>query len=421
MPPDSQILAHAMAMAKALLIGVLIGAQREIMHAQEEDRQGIRDFTLIALAGGMCGLLDFPGLAVAGLIVVSIILLVSWTGQAPGRGITTPLAGIATYLLAAMATAQRESELSNLAVGLAIIATTLLAAKETLNQFLKEKFSTEEGLATLRFLALIFLIYPLLPEGSYGPYSFLAPRTIWKFVILVSAVSYFGYFLLKFLRPGQGLRLMAALGGIASTTASTVGFARLAADRPEQLRSWWQAGVIANTMQFPRVWAILLAVHPRLAQALLPMLLAMTLAGALNTLVLGFLAGRDQDSEQPKPGNPFAWGPALRFGLLFTIVMFLSRAGTAELGGEAIYLTALVGGSVDVDAVLLTVAELVLGTTIPLEAAVLASLLALAANAVFKSCVGLFAGSPAFAKRMVLSFALMFAAGFGVWAALGHY
>ena len=76
--------------------------------------------------------------------------------------------------------------------------------------------------ATLAFVGVVVVIYPLLPEGAYGPYAFFEPRQVWKFVILISSISYLGYFLEKFLGEEQGLFYTSVLGGLASTTAATL-------------------------------------------------------------------------------------------------------------------------------------------------------------------------------------------------------
>ena len=130
-----------------------------------------------------------------------------------------------------------------------------LEAKRSLHKLVRETITEVEFNDTLRFLAIIFIVYPILPAGEFGPYQFLAPRKIWAFVILVSSVSYAGYFLQKFLGAKRGLKLAGVLGGLASTTAATASFARSSSDEPENRLLYAQAAVIANAMQFPRLHA----------------------------------------------------------------------------------------------------------------------------------------------------------------------
>ena len=95
-----------------------------------------------------------------------------------------------------------------------------------------EGISDQEYIDTLSFLGLIFIIYPLLPTGAYGPFGFFEPRKIWLFVILVSGVSYVGYFLTKYAGDERGALLTAVVGALASTTAYTIGISRAVEEAP---------------------------------------------------------------------------------------------------------------------------------------------------------------------------------------------
>jgi uncharacterized membrane protein (DUF4010 family) len=108
----------------------------------------------------------------------------------------------------------------------------ILARRDQLRRLGYEDISDEEYLETLSFLGIIFIIYPLLPTGSYGPFGFFEPRKIWLFVILLSGVSFVGYFLTKFTDPVRGELLTAMVGALASTTAYTVGVSRAVQEAP---------------------------------------------------------------------------------------------------------------------------------------------------------------------------------------------
>src|SRR5262249_27141221 len=136
-------------------------------------------------------------------------------------GFTTDLSMLAVFCLAFIGSTLDWAHGRVTAVGLAIILAFFLEAKDKLRAFFRDTLTSVEFSDTLRFLALIFIVYPLLPEGDYGPYLAFNPQRIWMFVILVSSVSFVGYFFDKFLGQTVGLELTAVLGGIASTTAAT--------------------------------------------------------------------------------------------------------------------------------------------------------------------------------------------------------
>src|ERR1700747_3211274 len=101
MPIDPALAADASHLSGALLVGAMIGAQRE---ATPGDHPGLRDFLLIGLAGGVCGLLENPWLSAVALLSIAALLTVfHFEDRANRAGITTELAGIATFVLALMA------------------------------------------------------------------------------------------------------------------------------------------------------------------------------------------------------------------------------------------------------------------------------------------------------------------------------
>lgn len=211
-------------MAEALLIGLLVGVERET--DQSERHAGLRDFITVALAGGLCGLLGVAWITAATLLALTALIVVFRVQTAGRTGITTELAAVATFLLGVLTTTAGLSWGAPLAIALAVIFTLLLEARVLLRKFFLEVVNEREYQDTLRFLAVIFVILPVLPDVNYGPYGFFNPHKIWIFVILVCSISWLGYFLQKFLGEGQGLRITGLLGGLASTTAATSALAK---------------------------------------------------------------------------------------------------------------------------------------------------------------------------------------------------
>jgi uncharacterized membrane protein (DUF4010 family) len=398
----------ATAVGEALLIGFLIGAQREV--SQGDGHPGVRDFVLIALVGAVCGLLEIPWLTAATLISVTALLCVFYLHGRERSGITTEVAAVTAFCLGYLTT----TPLSRMAVGVAIVVVALLEAKRWLHKLVRETITEAEFDDTLRFLAVIFIVYPILPEGRFGPYEFLAPREIWAFVILVSSVSYVGYFLQKFLGARRGLRLAGVVGGLASTTAATAAFARSSKEEPENGALYAQAAVLANAMQFPRLLLLLGVVNPTLAWAVAAPLSGMTAAGLLTGFLLG-RAGSAVSAHAAASNNPFRLRPALTFGVLFGAILFAGKAAASAFGSGAVYWTSTLGGSLDVDAVAMSLTDLLGRGTITAPAGAAALLLALAANAIIKTAIAFYAGAFSFTRTVAAGFAAMAAAGIGLW------
>ena len=400
--------------AEALLIGTLIGAQREKFTGTHP---GLRDMIAIALVGSICGLLSLPALTGVALGGIALLLAVFHYEHGSERGgITTELAGIATFCLAYMtSTAALDPYGPPLAVGAAVVVVFFLEARDWLHKFTKETITEVEFNDTLLFIAVVLVAYPLLPEGRFGPYEFFSPRQIWLFVILVSAISYLGYFLQKFLGAEKGLEYTSIIGGLASTTAATLNFARLSREHPDRVQTLWRASVIANTVQFPRTIGILYTVSATLAQACLIPLLAMGLSSAGLAWYLGRRAPADHPTESPQSGNPFRLIPGLKFGAMFAAILFLSKAAAARFGAEAVIATSILGGLVDVATVVLSASELLVSNKLTQNAAAGNVMLALAANIILKGILAAGSGTRAFAARMAISSAITLAAGAVAW------
>jgi uncharacterized membrane protein (DUF4010 family) len=407
MAPETS--AAVVAIAESLLIGFLIGAQREA--SKEEGHPGVRDFVLIALAGAVCGLLENAWFAAAMLLSITVLLSVFYLRGHERSGVTTELAAVATYALGFLTTTPH----SRLAVGAAIVVVAFLEAKRGLHRLVRETVTEVEFNDTLRFLATIFIVYPLLPEGRFGPYDFLSPRQIWAFVILVSSVSYMGYFLSKFMGARRGLKLAGVLGGLASTTAATASFARNSLDEPENQALYAQAAVIANAIQFPRILFILVVASPALARATWLPLAGMTAAGLIGALLIARSTSTDAGASSGAVHNPFRLAPALKFGALFGAILFAGKAAAAAFGSGAVYWTSALGGSLDVDAVSLSLADLLGEGAIAAPVATAGVLLALLANAVIKTAIAAYAGDRSYARNVAAGFAAMFAAGLPLW------
>jgi uncharacterized membrane protein (DUF4010 family) len=402
------------ALAAALLVGLLIGAQREA--AGGDRHPGLRDFLLVALAGGVCGVLDLAWLDAAALLSIGILFAVyHYEDRAHRNGITTELAAGATFLLALLAASWKMRFGMPLAIGTAIIAAAFLEARERLHTLVRETITEAEFNATLGFVALVAVIYPLLPPGAYGPYAFFVPRQVWLFVILISSISYVGYFFKKFLGEERGTLYTALLGGLASTTAATMHFAKMEKQRPDETIAQLRAFVIANSVQFPRTLFIVALVNRDIAILLATPMAVMTLAGVIAAGVLKRLPHPPTTAPPTENENPFRILPALRFGLLFTVIVFIAKAATDRLGTGAFYGTSLLGGLVDVATVIAPAADLVKAHQMATSVAAIAVMLGLVSNAVLKVVLAAVSGRMKFAMLVLGMFTMWAAAGAVAW------
>lgn len=397
----------------ALALGLMIGSERgwQERRAEEGSRvAGIRTFGLIGLLGGLWALLaqdmgeTLLGFAFLGLTIVLIIAYRQ--GQQDGHdvGITTLIAALITFALGAFAVRGYAA----LAAASAVATTALLSLKPTLHRWLSN-LEAEEFYAALKLLLISVVILPVLPNQGYGPWGVLNPYHIWWMVVLIAGLSFAGYIAMKAVGAERGILLTGLLGGLASSTATTLTFARLA--RHIRLGRVLAAGtMMASATMFPRVLVEVAVINPQLLATLAPPLGLMT----LTTIAYGLWLWR-RHRARPHTGklplhNPLELTSALQFGLLLSIILVLAEALRAWLGDAGIYLLAFVSGIGDVDAITLSMARMST-LDLPAEVAERAILIATLTNTLMKGVLVLAIAGGEMARSFLPGLVLVLMAG----------
>lgn len=402
-------LEHALtAFLTSLAIGLLIGVERE---RNPWAKAGLRTFALTSLFGAVAGALaqraDSPWILAAGLFVVGAGI-VSAYHRAPVEadpGTTTVVAVLLAYGLGALCWYGEGT----VAVMLAIAITALLYFKPELHGTV-ERFERRDLLSILQFAALTFVILPVLPDRGYGPYEVLNPYQIWLMVVLVSGLSLAGYVALKLVGTGRGLALVGILGGLVSSTATTLVYSRRAR---EPGFSGAAAGVIlvANLAVLVRVAVVSAVVAPRTTLALLGLLAPAAICGAVATFVFWRRHAALGEASLPDVQNPTELRASLGFGALYALVLFLAAWLSDIAGQRGLYGVALASGLTDVDAITLSSLRLFVLEKVTTPQVATAIALAIAANMLFKYALALGVGGRALARRLVIPGAVTLAAG----------
>ena len=268
----------AAGLAQALLIGLLLGLERERSRAGEaiEGFAGIRTFPLFTLAGFLAAVLAGPApLALPALLIGVAALAVAFQVAGPeSKGATTETAALLAVLLGAAVGFGRGS----LAAAVAIVAALLLTLKAPLHR-LARAVSQDEILASLKFGVVALIVLPLLPDRGIGPYQAVNPRAVGLMVVLLTGVSLAGYLLVRFFGEGKGYALAGMLGGLASSTAVALSFSRKARLAPDQARPLAAGIVLASTVLYARGALVLMALDGALGRHLVPRLAVLFVAG----------------------------------------------------------------------------------------------------------------------------------------------
>jgi uncharacterized membrane protein (DUF4010 family) len=370
----------------ALALGLLVGLERERSHNATRRLLfgGVRTFPIVSLFGFACAWLHLVGatwLLAAGLLAVLALGVVAYAGKLrEGRiGATSEVTALLTFVTGALALLADI----RLAMALGVINTILLSEKAAL-EALVERLDKAEFLAMLRFLLVTFIIYPVLPDQDFTEFQ-LNPVRIWRMVILVSTLGFAGYFLVKKFGGRVGLWLSGLMGGIVSSTAVSIAAGRIAQSQPERGAAALQATLLASSVMYVRVLALLAFFNAALARALAWQL--GVLAGVGLVLALSTLRRRPADAAplgQPTTlQNPFEIRPALAFAALFVMLTILTVYAKANFGSAGVLSLAALSGLADVDPFLLSLAQ---GTATATHLSAQAILVALMSNTLVKGC-----------------------------------
>lgn len=112
--------------------------------------------------------------------------------------------------------------------------------------------------------------------------------------------------------------------------------------------------------------------------------------------------------------NPFELGPAIKFGLIYAVILLISKAAQMYLPTAGIYLASIVAGLTDVDAITLSMAELSNTGGMDLSTAARAIVLAAMSNTVVKGGIVLSSGSRALRRALLPGFVAMLVVGIGI-------
>lgn len=345
---------------------------------------GVRTFPLLALAGGALFLIEpHYGVAFAtGLLVVG-----SWiyayvrhdlsTEEDHGEGtFIVPVSNVLAYVLGPVALTQPLW----VSVSVTVAAVLLLGGKRTLHDW-AHRVSDQEVITAGKFLILVGIVLPLLAGLPAIPHTNITPFGVWLAVVAVSTISYASYLLQTYVFPQRGTMLGAVLGGLYSSTATTVVLARRSRD--EGMTPELEAGVIAaSAMMYLRILVVCVLFNATLGAKLAPPMLALAVLSA------GFAwarsRGEKRTSATARAPNPLQLGTALVFAALFVLIAFIVGYVQTHVGTSGVLGLAAVVGVTDIDPFVLSIAQSQ-GTTLPLSLAATAILIAASSNNVLKA------------------------------------
>ena len=390
-------------------LGLLVGLQRE---RAESQLAGVRTFPLITVLGTVCALLaqSFGGWVVAaGFLALAAQIVVGNVAQLKkgpvDPGLTTEAAALMMFGVGAYLVVGPQAVAIAIGGGVAV----LLQFKGQLHG-LAARLGDDDLKAIMQFVLLSLVILPVLPDRTFGPYAVVNPRQVWWMVVLIVGISLGGYIAYKFLGAQAGVALGGILGGLISSTATTVSYSRRTKSAAESSALAATVIMIASAVGVARILVEIAVVAPAfLTVAGPPILVLFLLVTALSAAV--WIGGRRRPVEMPPQQNPTELRPALVFALLYALVLLAVAAGKSHFGGRGLFVIAALSGLTDMDAITLSTSQLVGSRVVDPQAGSQIVLIALLANLVFKGAAIATLGHRALLQRIAPLYGTVLAAG----------
>lgn len=392
----------------ALVLGLLVGLQRE---RAENKLGGFRTFPLITVLGTLCTLLSqsFGGWIV-GLGLVSLAVVIYTANQAQIRtgtsetGMTTEVAMLVMFSLGAYIPVGSSTVATVLGGGVAV----LLHFKPQLHA-IAGTIGDQDFRAIMQFVLITLVILPVLPNENMGPFMVLNPFKIWLMVVLIVGISLGGYVTYKMFGDRVGTVASGILGGMISSTATTVSYSRRTKEIPEVAGLAVMVILLANTILYARLLVLIGATSPDLlAIAAWPFVIVMGVFAILALFC--WLKKGTTTTPSTEHGNPSELRSAIVFALMYALVLIGVAAGKKYFGNSGLLVVSLISGLTDMDAIALSLSQMVSDNKLSGETAWRLIMGASMANLIFKAGIAGFLGGKKLFGKVALTFGIGFAA-----------
>jgi uncharacterized membrane protein (DUF4010 family) len=380
----------------ALAMAVFMGLAFEGVYKSDDRGSpgGIRTFPMLATLGALLCMLDSRSLlpftvglaGVAAWLYAHIRLARSTDSDSPTLMI--PVANLLAYTFGPVALTQAPW----VVVSAAVAAVLLVESREALHR-LVQRVPRDEVFTLGKFLILVGIVLPLLPNHPIVAWTPISPFQIWLALVAVSSLSYASYLLQRYLPMMTGALLPALLGGVYSSTATTVTLARRQREAGAP-RADLTVGIVAATaIMYLRVDAVVAIFNRALAVMLLPALAGLFVLAALVTAWQWSHRDRSVPAVNTPMAaiNPLQLGTAMTFALLFVVVAVAASEVRLHFGQRGVYVLAVIAGTTDINPFVLSLAQGGVAN-MSLRALSVAILIAVASNNALNACYALIFG-----------------------------
>lgn len=396
--------------ALALIIGLVVGTEREYHHKETAAALGVRTFAFIALAGSVAAFMDIPAVTFLMTATVFALVILSYVLSLRGKkgqrdfGLTTEFAAVVVYLTGYLAVKH-----TSIGIALGIATLAILVSREWLHGFIRKRLKTNELNAAAALIIAVFGVAPFLPDRTIDPWNLFNPRRLVTLISLIGLIHFAGYAAMRLFGARAGLALSGFLAGFISSTAVFLGLRQRLKTNPEQSQAVMASGLFAVVATLSELSLLVYLASPVLFQATAVTFLAMIGAAALLAF---FLLGPGRTKTRLNTeGKPLDFKAVVKLGALLSGLIAAVELAHRFFSATGLWIISFLSGLFELHGASLAVAvDHAKGnlTTSLARQAILVTLLAS-----FISKIGILAGPArdAFALKICLALAAIICAG----------
>ena len=395
------------------LFALLIGMEQRRHHIDTSEEEKVeflfgtdRTFTLIGILGFILYIISPKNLLpfLIGIVILSVFLGIYYLKKIQIRkqfGLTSIIIALITYCLTPLVYLMPRW------LVMLIVVTVLIFVEIKENLFsISMKFGRDEFTTLAKFIIIAGVILPLLPHHPISKQIHISPYQFWLAIVAVSGISYFSYLVKKFFFPRAGTIITSLLGGLYSSTATTIILAKKSREERQPVKT--PAAIISATgVMYIRILLLAFLFNQTVALKLTPYLLVLVLLSAAYALLL--LQNKkytERHDISPVHRNPLEFKTALIFGGLFGFFAVVTNLVITRYGNLGAGVLSLIVGVTDIDPYILNLFQGGMAK-ISVDTIVMATIVATASNNLMKMIYALVLGNPSIRKKVAVGFSIL--------------
>ncbi len=312
-----------------------------------------RTFTLIGIAGFVLYVIDEKMLVyICGLTGLIVFLGIYYYHRSK-QGLYSligPLLAVLTYLIAAVII-----RFPDWFAILYVVAMLLMLGEMPGIRRFSDSFRSSEMITFSKFLIMAGVVLPLLPDRQIAPFVTVTYYQVWLALLVVSSVSYLSYLAQTYLFKDKGILLTGMLGGLYSSTATTIVLGRQSRKFSSSPQIT-QAIILATAMMYFRLLLLIFFLgHIDEALQLLSPFVAFLVASLLAIWAASYIPKSARLAAPDLPlSNPLEFKTALIFSILFVLFAALTSFVIDEFGTQGLQALSFLVGLTDIDPFILS-------------------------------------------------------------------